>query len=196
MEKEKRTFNIEFRASEDDGGRTIEGYAALYDSESEELWGFTETIEPGAFDNADLSDVRALMNHDPNLILARSASGTMQLGTDQKGLWYRFEAPDTTFGNDFLTMVKRGDISQSSFAFTIKEDSWEDLEGGNTLRHIRQIDKVFDVSPVTYPAYEKTSVTARSLDAYQKEKEKSEYISDEDMKTLRAKLSFNLSAEF
>ena len=196
MEKEKRTFNIEFRASEDEGGRTIEGYAALYDSESEELWGFTETIAPGAFDNADLSDVRALMNHDPNLILARSASGTMQLGTDQKGLWYRFEAPDTTFGNDFLTMVKRGDISQSSFAFTIKEDSWEDVEDGKTLRHIRQIDRVYDVSPVTYPAYEKTSVTARSLDAHQKEKEKSEYISDEDMKTLRAKLSFNLSAEF
>lgn len=168
-ELEKRTYNIEFRASDDGDGRTVSGYAAVYRSVSNELWGFEEVIEPGAFDNADLSDVRALFNHDPNQILARTSSGTMQLVQDDTGLRYEFEMPDTTLGNDLLVMMKRGDISQSSFAFTIKEDSWEERDGALPLRHIRQIDRVYDVSPVTYPAYEKTSVTARSWEAFNNE---------------------------
>lgn len=167
-ELEKRTYKIEFRADEGEG-RTVSGYAAVYRSTSNELWGFEEIIEPGAFADADLSDVRALFNHDPNQILARTSSGTMKLENDETGLRYEFEMPDTTLGRDLLTMIKRGDISQSSFAFTIKEDSWEEREDGLPLRHIRQIDKVYDVSPVTYPAYEQTSVTARSFQAFQDE---------------------------
>jgi len=164
-ELEKRTYNIEFRAEEGDG-RTVSGYAAVYRSVSNELWGFEEVIEPGAFDSADFSDVRALFNHNPDHILARTSSGTLNLSNDEDGLKYEFEMPDTTLGRDLLVMMKRGDISQSSFAFTIKEDSWEEREGSLPLRHIRQIDKVYDVSPVTYPAYEQTSASVRSLEEF------------------------------
>ena len=139
-ELEKRTYNIEFRAEEGDG-RTVSGYAAVYRSVSNELWGFEEVIEPGAFDGADFSDVRALFNHNPDHILARTSSGTLSLTNDEDGLKYEFEMPDTTLGRDLLVMMKRGDISQSSFAFTIKEDSWEERDGSLPLRHIRQIDK-------------------------------------------------------
>jgi uncharacterized protein len=163
-EKETRTIDIEFQADPEGTGRTVEGYAALYSQVSGELYGFEEVIEPGAFDNADFSDVRALFNHDPNQILARTSSGTMSVATDTKGLRYSFEMPDTTLGNDLLVMMKRGDISQSSFAFTIKEDSWEERAGMLPLRHIREVETIYDVSPVTYPAYTQTTATARSLD--------------------------------
>lgn len=171
-EREQRTITIEFRAAEaGSDNRTVEGYAALFGSESERLWDFYEVIEPGAFDNADLSDVRALFNHDPNSLLARTASGTLSLSVDEKGLFYRFEMPDTTLGNDLLEMLRRGDINQSSFAFTIKEDSWEEQDDRTYLRHIRQIDKVYDVSPVTYPAYSQTTATARSFEQACQEEE-------------------------
>jgi uncharacterized protein len=181
-ETEKRTYNIESRTDEGDG-RKVSGYAAIYRSTSNELWGFEEIIEAGAFDNADLSDVRALFNHDPNQILARTSSGTMKLESDETGLRYEFEMPDTTLGRDLLVMMKRGDISQSSLAFTIKEDEWEEREGALPLRHIRQIDRVYDVSPVTYPAYEKTSVTARSFQVFQDEKAQAAANDDIELET-------------
>lgn len=173
-EIERRTFKIELRADTTSDSRTVEGYAAVFNSESEELWGFYETIEPGAFDEADMTDVRALFNHDPNQILARTSSGTLAVSVDETGLRYSFDMPETTMGNDLLVMMKRGDISQSSFAFTIREDSWEDLPDGRTLRHIRKVGKVYDVSPVTYPAYEATSATARSLQEYQQQQDNGE----------------------
>lgn len=162
---EKRTYKIEFRAGDNDG-RKVSGYAAVYDSQSNELWGFDEIIERGAFEDADLSDVRALFNHDPNQILARTSSGTLTLELDDKGLRYEFDLPETSLGNDLKVMMQRGDISQSSFAFTIEEDSWEEREGKIPLRHIHSIGKVYDVSPVTYPAYEQTTVTARSFEKF------------------------------
>ncbi|MEL6970496.1 MAG: HK97 family phage prohead protease [Bacteroidota bacterium] len=164
--KETRTVRMELRAAEDPNSRTIEGYAAIYGSESVELWGFNEIIEPGAFDEADLSDVRALFNHDPNQILARSKSGTLELVLDEKGLKYRFDAPESPVGDHVLTMVRRGDISESSFCFVIVEDSWEDRGDELPLRHLRKIGVVHDIAPVTYPAYEKTSATARSLEKF------------------------------
>lgn len=125
---------------------------------------------PGAFDGCNMSDVRALFNHDPNQILARTASGTMSVSVDAKGLKYRFEMPNTTLGNDLLEMIRRGDISQSSFAFTVKETSWvEEKYPIPDLRKIIKIEEVYDVSPVTYPAYEGTSVQARSIEQVAKE---------------------------
>lgn len=174
-EKETRTINIEFKADQQGEGRTVEGYAALYSVVSSELYGFEEVIEPGAFDNADISDVRALFNHDANQILARTSSKTMSVEVDGKGLRYSFEMPNTTLGNDLLVMMKRGDISQSSFQFTIKEDSWEEREGMLPLRHIRQVDAVYDVAPVTFPAYTQTTATARSLQAIAEPKEKENF---------------------
>jgi HK97 family phage prohead protease len=165
---EKRVFHIELRADDADAERrTVTGYAAVFNSPSEDM-GFIEYIEPGAFRDAlKTSDVRALFNHDPNYILARTASGTLRLEEDGKGLRYQFDAPATTFGNDFLTMLRRGDISQSSFGFTVGEQAWEEKRAadGSTqhIRRIKKIDRLFDVSPVTYPAYPDTEVALRAM---------------------------------
>jgi len=168
---EKRTFTIQLRAAGPgdpvDESRNVTGYAAIFNSASEDM-GFIEIIEPGAFTNAiPKSDVRALFNHDPNYILARTASGTLQLEEDEVGLKYRFEIPNTTFGNDFKVMLERGDVNQSSFAFSVKEQSWETLklESGEIqyTRRIKEVDWLYDVSPVTYPAYADTTVALRSM---------------------------------
>lgn len=143
--------------------RTVEGYAAVYNEETD-LGFFREMILPGAFDGADMSDVRALFNHNPDGILARTASGTLTLEVDERGLKYRFEAPNTTLGNDLLEMIRRGDISQSSFAFTIDRVAWEEERGKPDLRKIERFAALYDVSPVTYPAYSSTTVSTRSAE--------------------------------
>jgi len=173
--KETRTYNAELRASED--GKTVTGYAAVFNSMSEEMWGFRERIDPKAFDNADMSDVRALFNHDPNMLLARSSSGTLALSVDEKGLRYSFKLPDTTAGRDLREMLKRGDVSQSSFGFTIAEDAWEERKNDagevvETTRIITKVHRLFDVSPVTYPAYPDATVAIRSRDKWQEKHKK------------------------
>ena len=175
---ETRTFKSqEIRA--DAESRRVEGYAAVFGSESENLGWFTEEIAPGAFDDVMTDDVRALYNHDENLILARTRSGTLELSVDGKGLRYSFEAPNTTAGNDLLESIKRGDINQSSFGFRVKEDKWENKEmeeNGNkmtkTKRTIVKLERLYDVSPVTFPAYPDTEVARRSLEAATKTEEK------------------------
>lgn len=171
---ERRVFSIAMRADDPPTGegseperRTVSGYAALFNSPSEDM-GFIELIEPGAFREAiPTSDIRALFNHDPNLILARTASGTLKVYEDDKGLRYEFDIPQTTFGNDFRIMLQRGDVSQSSFAFSVKEQAWETKkdEAGNIqyTRRIKKVERLYDVSPVTYPAYADTSVALRSM---------------------------------
>lgn len=168
---EKRVFNIEYRETSAEGDaqkRTVTGYAAVFNSPSEDI-GFIEIIEPGAFREAiPTSDIRALFNHDPNLILARTASGTLKVQEDDKGLRYEFDIPDTTFGNDFRVMLQRGDVSQSSFSFTVKEQSWETKKKDNGdveyTRRVKKVERLYDVSPVTYPAYPDTEVALRSLE--------------------------------
>jgi len=165
--KEIRAFTgqIEVRAEGDEPSRTVSGYAAVFNRDSEEMWGFIERIAPGAFDEAlAVSDVRALFNHDPDKLLARSTSGTLKLSADETGLYYEFEAPDTTVGNDLLVMLKRGDVSQSSFGFTVEQDSWEFRDQGPDIRTIEKVKRLYDVSPVTYPAYPDTTVALRSRD--------------------------------
>ncbi len=170
---EKRVLNVEARV--DDEKRTVYGYAALYESTTSEMGWYDEEIAAGAFDGADISDVRALFNHDPNLLLARTKSGTLKLDVDQKGLSYEFDAPNTTAGNDLLEMLRRGDVSQSSFAFTIKKEAWIEEKGmKRPKRRILEIDRLYDVSPVTYPAYLDTTAAKRSFDAYHKEHEADE----------------------
>ena len=154
---EKRTMGtIEVRESDGDD-MTLEGYAAVYNSETD-LGHFREVIRPGAFDDVLDNDVRALINHDPNLILGRTTNGTLELSVDERGLKYRVKLGDQQYAKDFYESVKRGDISQSSFAFTIDKQSW------NEERTVRSVDKVrqlLDVSPVTYPAYAAATVQAR-----------------------------------
>ena len=154
---EKRTMGtIEVRESDGDE-MTLEGYAAVFNSETD-LGAFREVIRPGAFDEVLDNDVRALINHDPNLILGRTGNGTLELSTDERGLKYKVKLGDQQYARDFYESVKRGDISQSSFAFTIDKQSW------NEERTVRSVDKVrqlLDVSPVTYPAYAAATVQAR-----------------------------------
>tara|TARA_R100001463_G_scaffold60581_1_gene113147 strand:- start:252 stop:2105 length:1854 start_codon:yes stop_codon:yes gene_type:complete len=144
------TSTIEARSDSDE--MIIEGYAALYDNETN-IGPFKETIARGAFDDVMQNDVRALLNHNPDFILGRSGAGTLELELDDTGLKYRVHLGEQQYAKDLYESVKRGDISQSSFAFTIAEQSW------NENRTVRSVDKVatlLDVSPVTYPAYKDT----------------------------------------
>lgn len=169
---ETRSFASELR-NEGGENRQITGYAAVFEMRSENLGGFTEIIEKGAFDEAlSVSDVRALFNHDDSLLLARTASGTLKLSVDDRGLKYSFEAPATQTGDDVLELIRRGDLSQSSFGFTIEEDEWdEDEETGAYTRTIKKVKRLYDVSPVTYPAYPDTSVAQKSLRSLKDSKE-------------------------
>tara|TARA_R110000765_G_C18661846_1_gene576922 strand:+ start:23 stop:661 length:639 start_codon:yes stop_codon:yes gene_type:complete len=153
---EKRIYDIETRIdSTEDGKDIVVGHASMYNTRSE-FMGFYETIEEGAFTDEliKISDVRALINHDHNLILARNTSGTLKLEADAQGLRYEFEMPETSYGKDLAVSMKRGDITQSSFAFTVEKDDWSTDDNGNDLRTIKKIKRLYDVSPVTYPAYQ------------------------------------------
>ena len=153
---EKRFYDITVEqregAENQDTPTTIVGHAAVFDKLSENLGGFQERIDKGAFDDVLDNDVRAFFNHDPNHLLARSTSGTLRLSTDDKGLKYEFDVPDTTSGRDLLVSMKRGDITQSSFAFTVEDDSWN-MENGMDVRTINKVKRLYDVSPVSIPAY-------------------------------------------
>jgi len=161
MEKEIRTLGLELRAMDGEEKRTVRGYAATFNSPSGDLGGFIEQIDSSAFDETDMSDVRALFNHDQNYVLGRTVSGTLRLMKDEKGLAYEVDLPDTQLGRDMYESIKRGDISQSSFAFTIEDDEFR-MEDGNVYRTIKKIKRLYDVAPVTFPAYEATSVMARA----------------------------------
>lgn len=166
---ERRFAPTELRAARKDGATmpTIEGHAAVFDSLSVELWGFFEEIAPGAFADSIAAgdDVRALFNHDPNYVLGRTRNGTLRLAEDEIGLRVEFEPPDTAQARDVVTLIERGDVSQMSFAFAVLEEKWriDDME-----RYVRRIvrAKLYDVSPVTYPAYPATDVGVRAAGVF------------------------------
>ena len=158
---EQRAYDGELKAAVE--GRTVEGYASVFNSMSEDLGGFREIILPNAFSDVLDNDVRALYNHDSNYLLARTTSGTLELKEDEKGLYYRFEMPNTSYGNDMLELFRRGDLSQSSFGFTVEKDSWR-MEDGQHVRYIERVGSLFDVSPVVFPAYSQASSGLRSAE--------------------------------
>ncbi|HGJ3375610.1 TPA: HK97 family phage prohead protease [Salmonella enterica subsp. enterica serovar Oranienburg] len=170
-DREIRCYSGEVRAEQHDQQPTrIIGYGSVFNSRSEPLWGFREIIKPGAFDDVLGDDVRGLFNHDPNFILGRSASGTLTVSTDERGLRYYIEAPDTQTIRDLvLAPMLRGDINQSSFAFRVARDGerWYEDEEGVVIREISRFSRLFDVSPVTYPAYQEADSGVRSLKAWQ-----------------------------
>ena len=149
---------------DDDGAMSISGMAAVIGQESEDLGGFTEIIEEGAFDAAiEASDVRALYNHDSNYLLGRTASGTLRIEARSDGLFY--EVPDLPPSRrDVYELIERGDVTGNSFAFTVEEDRWEQRDDGRQVRYITQVRELFDVGPVVYPAYSQTVVSARALE--------------------------------
>lgn len=162
MEKEIRNIG-EIRANAE--SRNVDGYALVFNSLSEDLGGFREQILPEAVEGViERSDVMATLNHDATRgILARSryGSGTLTLEIDEKGLRYTFDAPHTALGDECLEYLRRGDINQSSFAFTVREDSWEKQGDGTYIRTIKAFDRLWDVAPVFTPAYAETSVSCR-----------------------------------
>jgi len=165
---------VEVRAKEG-GGAVIRGIAAIYDKLSDNLGGFREIIAPGAFEETDMSDVRGLFNHDSNYVLGRTKSDTLTLKRVREGLEYEIDVPDTQTIRDLvLEPIKRGDISQSSFGFIIGRgnDTWDENEDGVLIRTIHKIRELFDVSPVTFPAYPDTTVGARSMGSFVEERER------------------------
>lgn len=157
------------RSVGDTDSRRVEGYALVFNTLSRDFGGMVEEIDQHALDGvlAD-SDVKCWMNHDSSRgALARCrgenvpqspVGNSLELEIDATGLRYAFDAPNTDLGNELLEGLRRGDISQSSFAFTVKEDKWERLEDGMVKRTILKFDRLFDVSPVYDPAYMDTSV--------------------------------------
>lgn len=164
-EKELRNCKLEVRAEND--SRKIEGYAIVFNKESRDLGGFIEIVEPEAVEGLiDKSDILCLLNHNQDKgVLARSkfGKGSLSLNADSTGLKYSFDAPNTDLGNEVLEGIKRGDITTSSFAFTIEKDEWENTDKGY-IRRIKKFAQLYDVSPVYQEAYPDTSVACRSLD--------------------------------
>ena len=187
---EIRSFNIELR--DEPESRHIEGYGSVFNERSLDLGGFVEMIAPGAFDGViERSDVKCYLDHNPEKgILARSRNGkgSLSLVVDEKGLKYSFDAPKTNLGDEVVEGIKRGDYSQSSFAFTVDDEIWTKEEDGSYLRTITKIGGLYDVSIVANPAYEGTSVALRSLDAFKAQEEIPAEVKEEEPKTEEPKV--------
>ena len=190
---EKRFFNIETRISKRAKKNIVTGHAAVFGQLSEDLGGFKEKINVGAFDGVLKNDVRAFFNHDPNFLLARTTSGTLKLAVDKMGLSYSFEVPDTTAGRDLVISMERGDITQSSFAFMVEKDSWSEQDG-QEIRTIEKVGRLFDVSHVSIPAYPQANdlvVAKRSRMTY-KDKTKIKKENEWQKQTDLLKLKINI----
>ena len=168
--KEIRTFNVENLELRQEGeDNVVVGYGSVFNTLSNELGGFREIIAEGAFDGRLEDDVRFLINHD-GLPLARTTNGTLRLSTDERGLKYEAKVANTSVGRDLVELMRNGTINQSSFAFVVEDDSWEMRDGMN-VRTINKVSRLYDVSAVTYPAYEEASVALRSMEEWKKTEE-------------------------
>jgi uncharacterized protein len=159
-----RDFRTKFKITRDEETpeeRIIEGYFALYESETELFPNTFEIISKGAFDNTlTKNDIRALWNHNTQYVLGRNKNGSLQLKTDEKGLFGIIKLPNTQYANDLYELVNRGDIDQASFGFNILDEDIEELASGGYRWRIKDID-LHEISVVTFPAYENTTVLAR-----------------------------------
>ena len=151
-----------FQTREADGNLIIDGYFALFNSEYWVLSNAFETIDPGAFNLETDADVRALTNHDTTLVLGRTTAGTLQLRTDENGLFGSVLInPNDQDAVNLYERVKRGDVSQCSFGFDILDESKELRDDGTVVWHLRQV-RLYEVSVCTFPAYKDTAVQART----------------------------------
>ena len=192
MEKQYRSFNGTVENTNDGESRLVSGYAIRFNEPSQNM-GFVETIEQGALtqDIIDKSDIYAKLNHRDDAILARSryGKGSLSLELRNDGLYYCFDSPKTQWGDELLEHIKRGEISTSSFAFTVANDGerWYKGDDGILKRTITRFDRLFDVSPTYEAAYLTTSCNTRNMDEVEKIKAKSKEI-DEKMNSLKDKL--------
>ena len=172
---ERRTLgSAAIRATDaTDTGGLITGYAAVFNSPTTIGNWFREQIAPGAFAKAILTDdVRALINHDESLILGRNVAGTLRLSEDAKGLAIEVDTPDTQYARDLAVSMKRGDVTQMSFGFQSLREEWDETDPNMAVRTILEAS-LFDVSIVTYPAYDDTVAEAssrRSFDRWRAQK--------------------------
>jgi hypothetical protein len=154
----------ELRLDGDGDTRTIRGYAAVFDAQSLPIFGFREVIRKGAFKKTIReSDIRALWNHDPNFVLGRKSARTLRLEEDEKGLMTRIFPPNAAWARDLMESIERGDVSQMSFGFRAVKEKWNAAgEDGLPVRELMEA-QLFDVSPVTFPAYPQTEVHVRAV---------------------------------
>ena len=151
----------------------VEGYALKFNKESRDLGGFVETISPDALEGVDLTDVRCFLDHDSSKLLGRTSSGTLELTVDDIGLHFRCTLPNTSTGRDAMELVKRGDLNQCSFGFTVAKDKWTKTKD-IMQRSINKIGSLLEISLVSIPAYDDTDVrvATRSLEEVVNELEK------------------------
>lgn len=176
---EMRTFNAEIRAVGGDKPK-ITGYACVFNQLSDDLGGFREIIDPGPFGNTINDDVFALINHDANFVLGRNKSGTLSLFEDNVGLGFEIDPPNTTFANDLLVSMERGDINKCSFAFIVADAVWETLNGED-IRRITKFKQLFDISLVVYPAFPQTSAEVNGKNITTPEQVYAEYRSSNQL---------------
>ena len=169
---ELRAFTFEVRAEQDENhGNILTGRPIVYDSRTDLGW-YDEIIENGALADTDLRDVRFLVNHNTDMIpLARSrnnnANSTMQMSVDDEGMVIRvdLDVENNSEAKNLYSAVERGDIDGMSFMFTVDGDRWDDIDSEHPVRTITSISRVLEVSAVTFPAYQATSISARGLDS-------------------------------
>ena len=157
--REERSYEVRMVAEEIDQ-RKIVGHAAVFNKLSVPMMGFREKIEPGAFrESIEKDDIRALFNHNADYVLGRTKAGTLRLKEDDIGLYIEIDPPETTFAKDLMVSIKRGDVDQMSFGFTVLDEEWgkQDSEQVRVLKRVQ----LWDVSPVTFPAYPQTDVKVR-----------------------------------
>lgn len=166
---ERRNFAVEgLRIEKREGSTaaTLRGHAAVFNSLSEDLGGFREQIMPGAFATAlQTDDIRALWNHDPNFVLGRNLSKTLTLSEDVRGLAFEIQLPDTQTIRDLVVApIERGDVSAMSFGFGVRPggQDWAKNDAGQNIRTLKNV-RLFDISPVTFPAYSATDVAVRAM---------------------------------
>ncbi len=163
---ERRAFDVtELEVRSGDGeSKKIIGYAARFNKLSVPMWGFREQIAPGAFaDSIQKDDIRALWNHDSSYVLGRNKAGTLKLDEDDKGLRIEITPPETQWAQDLMESIRRKDVNQMSFGFNTEVDEWDSADKKNVIRTLKKVS-LFDVSPVTYPAYPQTSVGVRTAE--------------------------------
>lgn len=190
-----RAYNFEIRAENNEkNGDYITGRPIVYDSKTNLGW-FDEIVEAGALDKANLKDVRFLVNHNTDMIpLARSRNNnensTMQMSVDKDGMSIRvnLDTENNTEARNLYSAIKRGDITGMSFMFTIDDEEWENLESDHPTRHIRKIGTVFEVSAVTFPAYESTEISARDKEALESAKATLESVRSQALESEREAL--------
>ena len=197
---ERREYQsvLGFKEIEENGAKTkdenvITGYAAVFNKDSEDFGGWVERIAPGAFGGVLEDECFALFNHDMNMVLGRNGVN-VTLSQDDNGLLYSIKLPDTSIANDVRALVKAGIINKSSFAFTVAEESFIKADPKNNMPNMRIINKIeqlYDVSPVTRPAYPDTSVAARGFKKMEAQEEIRMSLLEMRLKSNINKLKFN-----